>query len=464
MKIKDVEIITTYEQKRIGKRGSGKRHGLSGPSAQDSKVWEPKKSSGLYSDSMGKYRLFCNFARGTGVVLLDKKAEAILNAADGSKKTKDILRDMSLEKGGKVSLGDAWALRKGSFKDALAKLESGKEILNPRGLTRIYKIFNRKGLVDPPEEAGVCHETLKIEPLEVYFYLTGEPGLAYQLPGRKAEAMGKEEGLRALDSIFDIAQKEGRKQIVFRFFVGKPEEYPFLKELVIYSKRKSIELFIDVRTFLFANFTLVSHSFIRDIRQMKMDLILSLDFPTKEADRVLDVFKKEKYAPFIISTITSLNLGKIEQLTSYFLDKRLNFVFGFIQKHSSVPKELVPSSEKLTEAMLKAYKIIEKKTPPYSLFQHILGRNFPLFDKAPKANYQPLVVTQEGIRKIDLGAKTKEECSDRRFKELCLKSSPIITSYFSFEEDSIKDWCEVYEKLIPQALKLEAMRLIKHQK
>lgn len=486
MKIKNVEIITIQDLVRpsrmLRRRNFRLRLGFLLKNVQNRK---PQKSPKLYSDSFGKYELFSNFFQGRGVSLLNQKAKDILNIADGNKTIKDILEELSLKKGDKLEFSDAWLLRKDSFKEALTKLKSGKEILTLENLARIFLVFSQNGLIYnlKSPQANYSSEQLKA-PLETFFYLTNEPYLSYQSDQYPFAALSAKreapQGLKAIDAIFDFAQKENYKQILIRFFVGKSEEYPLLKELVAYSKRKSMEYFIDSSFSLFTNWTLINQSFIRDIRQMRTKLILPLDGIGETYDKVshflkregnfknvekaLHILDREKYSPFFISTITSLNLDGFQELTYFLLEKKLNFIFGFIQKHSLVPKELLPDQEKLTEIILRAYKTIEKKLPPHPLFQNILGRNFPLFGRSQISKYHPLIVTGKEIKKIDFKLKESKNCLNCQFKGLCLKSFPVITSHFSLERDNLSDYCQVYKKLIPQALKLEAKRLIKYKK
>lgn len=515
MKIGNTEIITNFEPRRDRLLRNHRSFFRCRPSTRGRvrlsaiRNLKPQKLSQLYSEPFGKYRLVCNFSEGT-IALLDPPAQEILDLCDGEKEIATIWRILSLKRKADFTLGDAWNLgkRKISFRAAYRYLKYGKTSLNLRELTRIFFIFNRAGLIKGMElprriETTATRQlrplqrprvgmtpwglTLKpvitinpftINPCEIYFYLDEDSPFDYPYPSGNLISMSRETGFRAIDSIFNFAQKNGFDRIFLKFFISRPEKFSLLKELFSYYKKKSVENFIEVTPSLFTNWQLVNSNFLKDIRQMQANLVFLLDGigqihdqqsklfgrqgSFQEAQKAMNLLQKEKYPFFIIVTVTSLNLAGLKKLTTYLLSKKIPFAFHFIQKTPWLPKELFPDKEKLIESLFDVYKIITKKIPPQSIFSNILGRNFPLLREKAKLNSLSCCQKETGleIKKIEFELKPTKNCSTCQFKQLCLNSYPLITSYYSFQYDNLSDYCEVYQSLIPQALRVEAKRLI----
>lgn len=482
MRIKDIKIISIYDLEPLGYRRVPASFKI-----EEFYNWKPQKYSKLYFDSFEDYKLVCNFEKGKGVVLLNQRAEDILSLCDGKKDMKNILEILSSKD--EFRFNDVWNWGKGriSFRGFYEKLRFGKEILTLEDLVKISFLLNRVGLIKDFEgiwfnERGTL-PSLPRPPLEVYFYLADESSIGYSLPGENLQELTEENAIRAVNVIFDFARKNNYERVLFKFFVGTQKEIFLLKKIVDYSKRKSMENIIGAAFFIFTGPRLINRSFVRDLRQMRANLILSLDvigkvhnrqpeFLKREGDfedikKGLNILKNEKFSPEILTTITSLNLDGLEELTKYLIDKKLNFNFGFIQKNSSIPKDLFPDNKKLTEAMLNAYEVIRKELSSYSLFPKILGRNFLLLGEYRGGKTDLLLVCQKenlNIKEINLEIKQKEECLNCPLEGLCQRSFPVITNYFSFGDNSLLDYCQVYKVLIPQALKLEARRLLKYKK
>ena len=472
MRIKDIEIISVYDLESFGYRQVQTSFKI-----EDFYTWRPQKYAELYFDSFKNYKLVCNFEKGRGIVLLNQRAEDILNLCNEERNLKNILEVLASRE--KFKFSDVWNWGKGrvSFQEFYGKIRFGKEILTLEDLIKICFLLNSIGLIKDFEAVNLNKRkisSLSKPPLEVYFYLADESSIGYSLSGENLQEITEENGIKAVDSIFDWAKKNNYEKILIKFFAGNQKEFFLLRKLVDYSKRKSMENIIGAEFFVFTNPELISRSFIKDLRQMRANLILPLDGTERTHDkhsqflkRGLDILRKEKFSLEIIATITSLNLDDLGGLIKYLLGKKLNFIFGFIQKNSSIPKDLFPDNKKLAEAMLNACEVIEKKLPSYFLFPNILGRNFSLFGERKKNKTDLLLVYQKeslNIKEINFKPKQKEECFNCQFKELCQGSFPIMTSHFSFEDNSLLDYCEVYKVLIPQALKLEAKRLLKYKK
>jgi len=485
MKIRDIKIITNFEtssgrlrQEReiLLSRTPVKKH-----SFFPSRDLIPQKYSQLYSKSSGENRLVCSFAKGK-IALLNPQAQEIFDLCDGKKKIAIIWKILSQKRTG-FTFKDAWNLRKRkiSFKQAYQNLKRGKTILAYQELLRVLLFLNRTSLIKILElPYKLAKQPRKQTLLEVYFYLDKNSPFDYPCPRRTLTQMSREIGLKAIDSIFNLARKNEVDKIFIKFFTSQPERFSLVKELFSYCKKKSVKNAIEVTPFLFANWQLINSNFIKDIRQMELKLIFPLDGigqvhdkqseflgrkgSFKEAKSALGLLQKEKYPFFIIITITSLNLDGLKELTSYLLSKKIHFVFNFIQKTPWLPKELFPDQGKLKEIMLDVYDIIDKKNPAQYLFSNILINDFSFFQK-PKSILLSCCQKEDllEIKKIESDPKPTINCQTCQFREFCLDKHRMIVSYYSSQQNDIFDYCEFYRSFIPEALEIKAEKLISYK-
>jgi radical SAM protein with 4Fe4S-binding SPASM domain len=450
MKIKEAEIITVHDLIKRKKQPSQ----FSFSPEAEIKDLKPKKYPYLYSDYFGNYGLFCNFSKGKGVVLLNQQAQNILALCDGKKTIEDIVKVLSSKEKAKLRFSDVWNLGKKeiSFQEAYKKLKEGKKFLDLNDFKKVIFLFNKFGLIYDLEFSSEPKKIKKFQllnPLEVYFCL---------------DEMDKEKGFEAVDSIFKLARNDDNEVILIKFFIEKPEKTPLLKEIIRFSRQKSLEYFIEVVPFLFTNCDLINPSFIKDSRQLRANLIFSLKEIKRDKIKILE---QEKIPAAFAITLSSQNLNKIKKIIHFLLKKKFNFAIDFIPRDSSMINNLIPDKEKLVRTMENVYNMISKELPPRSLFSNILGRTFFLFrdEKIKKRNL--LNVYQKGnllkIEKVNLAAREIKNCNKCSFKELCSNSCPLITGHHSFYSNNLGDYCEVYKELIPKALKLEAQRLLKYK-
>ena len=453
MKIKNVEVITIYDQIKKRKKGtcSSFLH-----SRINIKNLRPQRYPYLYFDSLGDYKIFCNFSKGKGMAILNQPAADILNFCDGKKEIKTIFDIFSSKKKEKLNLSSVWSLGKKeiSLKKAFKKLKEDKRPLTLNELKRIIFLFEKVGLIHSLEinqKEKLKRKVNTQNPFEVYFYL---------------DRMTREKGLEAIDSIFNLGLKENSNLIFIRFFLRKPDEFLTLKELIIYSRKKSIENFIDFTPIIFTSWSLIDSRFIKEVRQLRARVVLPLD-EFKKRRKKLKFLEKEKFSPIFVITLTTYNLNNIKKTTRYLLRRKFSFIFGFIPKHPLIPKKLIPENDELIRSMDDTFQVISKKLPRLSLFSNILGRNFLLFRDGKAKRINSLLVYRKGdsleIKRINFKTKITPNCKNCLFRELCWSSYPVITRYFSPSLNNLNDYCEVYQNLIPKALRLEAKRLIKYK-
>ena len=214
----------------------------------------------------------------------------------------------------------------------------------------------------------------------------------------------------------------------------------------------------------------------------------------KYVEKGINNLQKAK-VPFNVSiTITSKNIENIPDLTKYLLERHIPFAFNFYRENPFVKEELEGDDKKLVEYLKKAYKIIYENPPRYSLINGLLDRvtfKRPHLYTCGMGNSY-IVVRHDGkivscqmtlekpigtiedkdliktmndgnfIRPKNLTVEGKSPCNACQWKYICCGGCPLLTFEQKGKYSVNSPYCSVYKALIPEALKIEAKRLIKY--
>ncbi len=214
---------------------------------------------------------------------------------------------------------------------------------------------------------------------------------------------------------------------------------------------------------------------------------------SKSIDRLLE----QDIRPDISITISNRNLDGLPDTVKYLLERDIPFSLNFYRENEylSPVTDLRFANQKIIEAMRKAFDVIEKHLPPRNLLGAIMdrarldkphdftcgmGQNYMVIDQNGNITkcqmeiekpvtsihaYDPLALIQAdqfGLQNPPV--EDKEGCRDCLWRYWCAGGCPLLTYRTTGRFDDRSPNCEVYKALLPQALRLEGLRILKYGK
>lgn len=440
----------------------------------------------IYTDKVGNFSLVYNPISEKGLTVLNKEAFFLFCLVDGKKTLGNILK--------------------------LAKKEDNTAVFND--IKNVFENFVSSEIVyfDKPKSKDFLLIS-KPTHLGVWFHITNQCNLRctycyiYKTPNK----MSRKTAQLAINKIFSSAKKQGYKKITFKFAGGEPllelrQLLHVINQARLLGKKNNIDLDFVVIT----NGVLLTKKVCQTLKDNNIRVAISLDGLDEYHDRTrifTNGYGTFKYVekgienvlkfkiPFNVSiTITSKNIENIPELTAYLLKKNIPFAFNFYRENPFVKERLEGNDKKLVEYLKKAYELIYKNPPKYSLINGLLDR---ITFRRPHLytcgmGYNYLVVRHDGkliscqmtqdkvigsiedkdlietmlrgnfIRPKGLTVEGKITCKSCQWRYICCGGCPLLTHDQKRRYDVSSPYCLVYKSLIPEVFKIEAMRLIKY--
>lgn len=452
--------------------------------------WLPKSYEGIYQeDFRDGYKLYFNFERPSGVVLLNKEAQYILGLADGKKNIREIFKILFLQEETKIKI---------------------KNIMGFLYLINFFYTLNKLGLVSIPELNNIKKRQFAGS-LTAWISITNQCNLAceYCYVSKNKSVLSEKTGKEAIDKIFETALKHKFQEVIIKFSGGEPLlGLPLVFKLADYSLQKSIPIRMRVQLILLSNGTLIKSEAVEGLKKRNIRVVISLDGIGKwhdiqvkygdgrgsfnEVEKAISLLIAKNFPPSIISVVSALNLEGIPELVSYLIKKRLKVTFNFIRTSSLADKKLIPENDKLIETMKNAYAVIKKTLPRYRLADRVtnqaphfegkhffscgVGRNYIIIDSdgdilpcqmclGSKEKRLGNLDQMDDLLKIAQKASLmnppvneKKDCRSCLYRYVC-QGCPIFSNNFygSFKEKS--PYCQVFKALIPEVIRIEGERL-----
>jgi len=349
--------------------------------------------------------------------------------------------------------------------------------------------------------------------LLVWFHITNQCNLRckYCYVWKTPEKMSNEISIKAINRILFDAKKHEYKKVMIQFSGGECLlELNRIIYLVHLSNQLANQLGIIINYAIVTNGVLINKKSAQLLKKNNINVAVSLDGLDKyhDAQRVFPdgsgTFKYvEKGIKNLLATnvafhttvtITSKNIENIPDLTKYFLDNNISFVFNFYAENPCVQEDLKADDKKLIKYLKKSFRIIynypfQNKIIPtildYISFKkpHLskcsIGHGFLVINHKGKLASCPSTIDQpigsiedddiiETTRKSYLVSKNRlsvekiTSCKNCQWIYTCCGGCSLLTFRYKGRYDANSPYCKVYKALIPEVLRLEAKRLIKY--
>jgi uncharacterized protein len=400
----------------------------------------------------------------------------------------------------------------------------GPSILNQAAWQQWQSFTIPRLLIDPtdhllanqqliqPQDARPRAAAQQPETLTVWLHVSNACNLdcPYCYVRKSSAHMNLEIGLQALRSIFRTAQQNGFKRVKLKYAGGEATLHfkliRFLHEqAVALAGREGLEL----KEVVLSNGVYLRPQDASWLEANNVKLMISLDGIGEAHDRqrpskgggstfervvytVDEILLKRKVRPDITMTLTGLNALNASEVAQWALvDRGLSTSFNFYRQNllSASRDELNLEEQKMITGMLDAYAIIEQHLPDRPFLNGLLDRvqaeahshtcgvgiNYLVISHtgqlsqcqmhldAPVGgtshnNLLPLVANGP-IRNLSVDEKVG--CRDCAYRYRCSGGCPLETYRTTGRWDVQSPNCHIYKALLPAALRLEGLRLMK---
>lgn len=325
------------------------------------------------------------------------------------------------------------------------------------------------------------------------------------------EAMDEATGLAALDAIVRSATQNGFQAIKLKYAGGEATlNFRLVRLLHEYAQSQAAAHGLGLREVVLSNGVGISAAMLDFIRDAGIHLMISLDGldAGHDAQRVfrngrgsahlaarsVDRAIAHGVKPHLSVTVTKHNADSIAAVVAFALERELPFNLNFYRDHDSSAshEELAAEDARLIAGVRAAFRVIEQRLPRQSLIAALVDRsNFAApHDRPCGAGHSYLVVDHRGriarcqmeiersvtdvmahdplevIRLQPAGFQNvavdeKEGCRECAWRYWCAGGCPLLTYRVIGRSDVKSPYCNVYQALFPELVRLEGLRLLR---
>lgn len=351
--------------------------------------------------------------------------------------------------------------------------------------------------------------------LSAWFHVTNACNMAcqYCYVQKSPEAMEAGTGRAAVDAIFRSMTRGGFAGLKLKFAGGEATLNP---EVVLdtdaYARAEAAGRSISYESILLTNGVRLTDSLIAECRRRGMRMMVSLDGLGATHDRqrsllggqgsarrvcaTIDRLLAQGIKPFISITVTDRSAETLPQTVGFVLERGLSFNLNFVRESAGCKdfETLRLRDQRLIAALKATFAVIEQQLPEQELLGMLIDRANFVHPHARTCgvgeNY--LVVDQHGritrchmeldrpltdiwaadplslVRADPRGVRNppveeKEGCRACEWRYWCAGGCPKATFEATGAYDVKSPLCDVYKEIFPDLLRLEALRLLRHQ-
>ncbi|MBI5712284.1 MAG: SPASM domain-containing protein [Chloroflexi bacterium] len=327
---------------------------------------------------------------------------------------------------------------------------------------------------------------------------------------KSSERMSDEVGLRAVESVFRSALLNGFRRVKLKYAGGEATlHFNLVRRLHERALALATETGLELKEVLLSNGTHLTQQDADWLVESGVKIMVSVDGvgemhdrlrPQKNGQGSFDKVQRtvdqlllpRNIRPDVTMTITRVNASSAADVAKWALiDRGLPTSFNFYRQNvfSASRAELALEENAIIQGMLAAYTVIEADLPTRPFFNGLLDRvQSESHSHTCGVGHSYVVVTHTGqlsqcqmhldnslgnngekdilplvaggpIHNISVD--NKEGCNRCEFKYLCTGGCPLETYRATGRWDVKSPNCHIYKTLLPAALRLEGLRLLK---
>jgi uncharacterized protein len=326
--------------------------------------------------------------------------------------------------------------------------------------------------------------------------------------------MSLEIGQQAIDAVFRSAARHGFQRVKLKYAGGEPTlRFDLVEQLHAYARIQAETLGLELEAVILSNGVALSDQMLDILLIQDIRLSISLDGlngahdaqrPLANGDgsahlvcRAIERALELRLRPDVTVTITDRNLDTLPETVTWLVKHDIPFNLNFYRENdnSASCTDLRLQDERLIAATRQAFAAIEEQLPRRSLFGSLLDRaqfiaphhypcaaaahNYLVIDhhgriaqcqmtmEQPVADIwadDPLAAVQsvpDGIPGISVDE--KEGCAECEWRYWCAGGCPLETFQATGRYNTRSPHCAIYRTLIPEVLRLEALRIVKYE-
>jgi uncharacterized protein len=350
--------------------------------------------------------------------------------------------------------------------------------------------------------------------LTVWLHITNACNLRcpYCYVDKSRDAMDEETARETVDALVRSAVDNGFRSIRLKYAGGEATmNTSVLFAMHDHAVRRCEEIGLGLSTVLLTNGVAISARLAGELASRDISVMVSLDGlgaahdaqrPTRSGkpSSALVVGSIERLvaagrSPHLSITITSRNVADVAAVVRFALERELTFSFNFFRDNdcSAAFTDLQYEEQAMIAGLRDAFAVIEELLPPWSVLGSVLDRGQLLQprQRACGVGDDYVVVDQRGqiakchmdlettlgdVRSVDpvrairddgvgiqnLLADDKEGCRDCSWRNWCAGGCAVATFRATGRFDVRSPNCNIYKTIYPEALLLEARRVLKY--
>ncbi|GHO93575.1 hypothetical protein KSF_036230 [Reticulibacter mediterranei] len=337
-------------------------------------------------------------------------------------------------------------------------------------------------------------------------------GCSYCYIAKSTEHMATDIGERAVDAVIRSALHAHYQQIHLKYAGGEALlRLPQVLALHDYALRQAEQHGLRLSATLLSNGAALLPRSIQQLKQRNIGVTISLDGIGEDhdkqrplvngmgsfrlVDRAITRLLEHDLMPNINVTVSQRNLAGLPKLVDYLLERDLPFSFSYYRENdcSASLTDLQFSEKQMIHGMKAAFAIIERHLPARRIYSALIdkasfdaphhhtcnvGESYLVIDQhggVAKCQteiahtittidaddpLQDIRRQREGIQVLDVDE--KEGCRTCNWRYWCAGGCAAVTYRLTGRNDIRSPNCGIYKALFPEALRLEALRLLQY--
>lgn len=347
---------------------------------------------------------------------------------------------------------------------------------------------------------------------------------AYCYVRHTAEDMPLETGYAAIDGTFRSALAHGYGEVKLKYAGGEPLlRFEQVAALHMYAYEQATQAGLTLDGVVLSNGTLLTEAIVARMRDLGLRLMVSLDGlgemhdvqrpyahgygSCADVQRGIELALAGGLVPDISITVSAHTVQGLPDVVAWVLERDVPFSLNFYREHAVCagagyggamgtdgPGMRLGDDEQVVAGMLAAYKVIEANMPRRSVLASLVdranlavphmricsvGKHYVVFGCDGRVvrcqmRMQEVVGTVDAhdplaqVRHADMGMQNvavdaKEGCAVCVWRYWCGGGCPLVTHAASptGRWDERSPYCNIYQALFPEVVRLEGLRLLR---
>lgn len=397
----------------------------------------------------------------------------------------------------------------------LTNLLARDQVSSADSIREATALFYHTGLINDSEQPPPGHQEQTPQILQAWLHVTNACNLRchYCYIQKSSENMSRDISRRSVEAIFRSALKQQYKGVRIKYAGGEASlSWQHVLAIHRYASDLAREHALAFSAYMITNGVMLSQRLIEQFKEHDIGITISLDgvgeyhdvqrpFASglgsfKYVDRTITRLLENKFVPHANITVSQRNLAGLPALLTYVLERDIPFTLSYYRENacSAHLPDLQYADTQMIMAMRAAFQVIEDRLPQRRLLGSLIdkanlhtnhshtcsaGRNYLVVDQhggIAKCHTEiqrtitsidaedPLRVIQNDRSDFEnLRVDEKEGCQTCTWRYWCTGGCPLVTYRVTGRNNIRSPNCHIYQALFPDALRLEALRLLKYE-